>query len=257
MYGLDAVLAQAAKKALRLPLATPTGLVLQQQQQSGAEVESLLIDYAQLSIAHLTRALNDTGKLGIITRSLLQMQHEHLGLHPTWHMGRRANQYRLLKQLELASEAGLYVSQARYADVDTGYADVFKRPDLPKAPSLTLASLADNLHADPRMLGERRPVPLSVYHCLAESGITSLQTLVCKNRKSQVVLIDTTELKRRCGSAVQTRHLKALNKFTILANQGTSGCTISLATVGCAPIASSQWVVHKSSRNMDARHQDM
>ena len=40
MYGLDAVLAQAAKKALRLPLATPTGLVLQQQQQSGAGVES-------------------------------------------------------------------------------------------------------------------------------------------------------------------------------------------------------------------------
>ena len=127
----------------------------------------------------------------------------------------------------------------------TGNADVFKRPDPPKAPHLTLASLANNLHADPRMLGERRPIPLSVYHCLAELGITSLQTLVCKNRTSQVVLIDTTELKRRYGSAVQTRHLKALNKFTILANQGASGCTSSLATVGCAPIASSQRVVHK------------
>ena len=84
MYGLDAVLAQAAKRVLLLPLAAPTGLVLQQQQRSGAGVKSLLIDYAQLSIAHLTRALNDTGKLGIITRSLLQMQHDHLGLHPTY-----------------------------------------------------------------------------------------------------------------------------------------------------------------------------
>ena len=61
LYNLDAVMARTAKKALRLPLATPTGLVLQQQRMSEAGVESLLIDCAQLSIAHLVRALNDTG----------------------------------------------------------------------------------------------------------------------------------------------------------------------------------------------------
>ena len=81
IYRLDAVLAQAAKRALRLPLATPTGLVLQQQRLFGAGIESLLIDYAQLSTAHLTRALNDTGKLGTITKNLMKMQHSHLGLH--------------------------------------------------------------------------------------------------------------------------------------------------------------------------------
>ena len=43
IYSLDAVVAQAAKKALRLPLATPTSLVLQQQKLFIAGIESLLI----------------------------------------------------------------------------------------------------------------------------------------------------------------------------------------------------------------------
>ena len=124
----------------------------------------MLIDYTQLSIAHLTRALNDAKKLGIMSRSLLEMRHNHLGSHPTWRMGslgRYANQYRLLKQLELTSEAGVYMRQARGMSTSTEYADAFKRPDVPKAPYPTPASLVDNLHADPRMLGERRSIPLS------------------------------------------------------------------------------------------------
>ena len=32
--------------------------------------------------------------------------------------------------------------------------------------------------------------------------------------------------------------MKALNKLTVLANQGTAGCTTSLAKIGSAPIAS-------------------
>ena len=82
LYRLDAVVAQTAKKALRLPLATPTGLMLQQQTLSGAGVESLLIDYAQLSIAHLTRALNDTGKLGICHKAPATAAACHLGKPP-------------------------------------------------------------------------------------------------------------------------------------------------------------------------------
>ena len=37
------------------------------------------------------------------------MQHDHLGMHNTWQMGRNANNYRLIKQLELASEAHLCI----------------------------------------------------------------------------------------------------------------------------------------------------
>ena len=96
------------------------------------------------------------------------------------------------------------------------------------------------------MLGEKRPIPASVYHCLAKLGITNLQALICKNRKRQVVLIDTTELKRRHGPQAQARHMNALNKLTLLANQGTAGCATSLANIGCAPIASNLRTVHSN-----------
>ena len=61
-----------------------------------------------------------------------------------------------------------------------------------------------------------------------------------------MVLIGTTELKRRHGPQAQARHMKALNKLTLLANQGTSGCTASLANIGCAPIASNLKTVHSN-----------
>ena len=57
-------------------------------------------------------------------------------------------------------------------------------------------------------------------------------------------MVDTTELKRRNGPSVQTRHLRALNKLTILANQGSDGCTLSLARIGCGPIPSKHREVH-------------
>lgn len=248
IYRLDAVLAQAAKRALRLPLATPTGLVLQQQRLFGAGIESLLIDYAQLGTAHLTRALNDTGKLGTITKHLMQLQHEHLGLHHTWQMGKNANHYRIMKQLELASEAGLRIRPIVRQDSSpsTGNDNIFSRMDLPRPPHLNFTSLVNNLHADPWMLGEKKPIPAAVYHCLAELGINNLQALVCKNRRSQVTLIDTAELRRRYGPRAQVRHMKALNKLTVLANQGTAGCTTSLAMIGSAPIASNLRTVHAS-----------
>ena len=105
------------------------------------------IDYVQLSVAHLTRALNDPGKLGIITRALMQLQHDHLGMHNTAQMGKNANHYRLIKQLELASEAGLSIrpvvdtadDSSTAADAD----DLFRRPHLPRAPPLGLASMTN------------------------------------------------------------------------------------------------------------------
>ena len=182
-----------------------------------------LIDYAQLSIAHLTRALIDPGKLGVISRALIQLQHDHLGylgMHNTGQMGKNPNHYRLIKQLELASEAGLsirpVVDTANASSIAVDADNFFRRPHMPNAPAFGLASVTYNLHADPRMLGERQPVPASVYHCLAEIGITyitNLPPLICKNKKRQVVQIDTVELKGRHGLQVQ-----ALNNLTVLAN---------------------------------------
>ena len=227
---LDAVLAQTAKRALRLPSSTPTGLVLQRQIESGAGVESLLIDYAQLSTAHLTRALNDTGKLGVISRSLLKDQHDWLGSHTTGQAGVARGQFRLIRQLELMDLAELYlrppvIAETSKSEADRNYEIIFTRPAKPRPKHLDFHSVAGHLHTDPKFLGQSRPVPPRLYHCQAELGITNLKDLLCKNRKSSALIIDGAELKRRFGSLVQSRHLNALNKLTILAHEGTTGCT--------------------------------
>ncbi len=105
-------------------------------------------------------------------------------------MGRSAKNYRLLKQLELASEAGVCIRPVVIVSpsAQTNLDDVFQRPYLPKAPCLGLTSFVDNVHADPHMLGEKRPISAVVYHCLAELGITSLPALVCKNRRRRITL---------------------------------------------------------------------
>jgi len=45
---LDAIISRTAKRALRLPMSSPTGLMLEQRGALGPGVGSLLVDYVQL-----------------------------------------------------------------------------------------------------------------------------------------------------------------------------------------------------------------
>ena len=74
--------------------------------------------------------------------------------------------------------------------------------------------LVDSLHADRRMLGDRRPLPLSVHHCLAEVGITRLIMLVCKNRKSPSLFLDPFKLMicKPNPAGPRTGHLNPYNR---------------------------------------------
>ena len=201
IYTLDAILAQSAKRALRLPLATPTGLMLQQQVASGAGVESLLVDYAQLGTVHLMRALNDVGRLGTITRSLMhmRMQQTQLGTHSTWQLGATANHHRLIKQLELATEAGLYARPAVTPgpSANPECDESFTRPENLKLKSLDLATVTSHLHTDPRCLGETKPIAASVYHL---SPLQCADKQICavdyENPGHSVVSVNTMQLYR-------------------------------------------------------------
>ena len=92
------------------------------------------------------------------------LQHGHLGMHNTGQMGKNANHHRLIKQLELASEAGLSIRPVVDTADDSSIAadadDLFRRPHMPKAPPHGLALMANKLHADLRMLGESQPIHL-------------------------------------------------------------------------------------------------
>ena len=71
--------------------------------------------------------------------SLLRMQHAQLGTHCTWQLGTTANHYTLIKQLELAAEAGLYIRLIFSPGPDTTQEcdKLFTRLEIPKLkPSL-------------------------------------------------------------------------------------------------------------------------
>ena len=81
---------------------------------------------------------------------------------------------------------------------------------------------------------------------LSELGITTLDELLCKNGKGQATLISSAELKRRYGSQAQAKHLRALNKLTVLAHEGTAGyAPYRTSYGGCAPLASCLRVIHQ------------
>ena len=106
---LDGIIASTAKRALRLPMSTPTGLILEQKTASGAGTELLLIEYVQLSTAYLVRALNDGGRLGVITKAMLQAQAARLGRINTSQIGNLQRNYRLMRQLEHIRSTGIKI----------------------------------------------------------------------------------------------------------------------------------------------------
>ena len=98
---LDSIISGTAKKALQLPMSTPTGLVLEQQAASGTAAQSLLVDYVQLGTAYLVRALNDEGKLGAVTKAILRAQATRLGRLTSSQVGAQQGIYRLMRQVKL------------------------------------------------------------------------------------------------------------------------------------------------------------
>ncbi len=72
------------------------------------------------------------------------MQHTQLGTHSTWQLGATANHYRLIKQLELAAEAGMYIRLAVTPgpSATPEHDEIFTRPENPiKLRPLDLASV--------------------------------------------------------------------------------------------------------------------
>ena len=101
------------RRALRLPMSTPTGLVLEQQVASGTVAQSLLVDYAQLGTAYLVRALNDEGKLGVVTKAILKAQAARLGRLTASQVGAQQAKYSIMRQGELIKSAGVTIKTPR------------------------------------------------------------------------------------------------------------------------------------------------
>ena len=76
---MDNKIASLARKTCWLPNSSPTTGILSTQEQGGLGIISLWTDYIQLSTSMITKALNDTGRLGTVTRALLNLQNNKTG----------------------------------------------------------------------------------------------------------------------------------------------------------------------------------
>ena len=76
---LDRALATTVRAAWRLPKSFPTRAILFPQNEGGAGLESLALEYTQVTVTTLVRSWNDPGRLGVVTRALSSRQMAQLG----------------------------------------------------------------------------------------------------------------------------------------------------------------------------------
>ena len=209
---LDGLISRIAKRSMQLPLGTPTALVLEHRNRAGMGVTSLMVDYIQSNTSYLVKALNDEGPLGMITRSLIQLQHQHLGgldpmtghAHKVRFMG-EAKYCHLVKQLSLMQAAKLeLISPDNQSAI----------PWSQLGEKTQLAKLLKSIPYDPLDLGEELVIPARILLPLFELGITTLSSLLCKNMTTHI--IDTKDLTLRYGPKVTSKHMVALNRLTII-----------------------------------------
>ena len=79
---LDGILVKVAKICMGLKTAFPNKVVLTPTHRGGVGLHSLLVEYTQVATQTLTRALNDPGDLGLLTRRMLLDQQAAAGHLP-------------------------------------------------------------------------------------------------------------------------------------------------------------------------------
>ena len=107
---LDCLLAQYGKRVMGLPNTFPTTAMLLPKEKGGLGLISYHVDYKQHNITQLTKILNDTGRLGKVSRALLQYHHKRYTGSTTTQQDHTHIHYRLntsLRQLQLATAADI------------------------------------------------------------------------------------------------------------------------------------------------------
>jgi len=196
IQGLDCILAKIVKRALHLPLYTPNAMVLQETDKMGLGVTSLMMDYVQSVTVYLTRALNDKGPLGTLTRSMMMLQTTYLGGMQTMDVSnkRKARQLGLTKQFHLANQYSLKKS----AGLDMQWTAACQ----PVSRTCQLLATMMNITIDPKQLGEALPVPDQIMLPLYEIGIHTFDDIMCKGKSQKRSLISTTDLVRKYGKQI-------------------------------------------------------
>ena len=193
---MDRAIAALAKQCCRLPKGFPNAAIHRPTSEAGLGIHSLMTDYTQITAATLTRALNDTDKLGHITRALLKDQAAHFGDTKAEDLPHTATRYTsTLRQLLILHQAGIQLQK------DDNDITATITPLITK-----LATLGEPDHQ----------IPPTVLYPLHQLGIKDHTQLI---NQAGTHLITTTELQNLYGKAVKNCHMKALNRISIILSQ--------------------------------------
>ena len=225
---LDRAVATIARKSAGLPTGMATAAMLRDREQAGLGVGSLAVEYAQVTARELTRALNDTGRLGLTTLRLLQAQCSALaGIHPAL-VGPRAWPFSTgARQVALLDLAGISLSfdgrpivigGPPPAHAPTG-GDCARAGGPPAAGALTPLGCLQDVAIE--LAAEKLPATLysaGLMTALRSLGIVRLRDLLAKE-PGGIHIVDTLSLSNTYGSQVTPKHKRALNRITLLLTQ--------------------------------------
>ena len=163
---LDSILARIAKKAMGLPISTPTAMMLKERKNAGVGVTSLMVDYLQVNAACMTNAFNDPGPLGKSIKALLRAEEACMGRVSTLEVGLQDKKYLkfirhfyVTNRLSLLRSAKVEIQTPEYTNL------------------LTTDTNANHLMNFAR--SGQNDIPGKVYIPLMEIGILSINECIC------------------------------------------------------------------------------
>lgn len=200
---LDKTMALVTRRCLGLPASLPTAAVLSDAGDGGLGVGSFMADYVQLNCAGLTKALNDTGRLGRVTRALLRTQLARTGGRiVSERLAGRLRHYTVLRQLSLIKSVEI--------DMIAPGKQLIELRDEPLIDGLHAAAAAEGSSLGPN-------VPDDIQITIWELGVHSLADIYDRSRKC---LITTHTLALKYGAMVRHHHKLALNRLTLMLCRG-------------------------------------
>jgi ribonuclease HI len=196
---LNHQLERVIRKAYGLPPGAPTAILREQKQFGGLGHHSLIADCTFLAAKSLTQALNDQGKLGALSRALLQRQVDMLTREAD--RGRRFQlaQYNLrLKQLMACRKADILIFK------DTRQA--YQLPDL----GIMQSIIDQDYHTTPQLAPIKRQL-----RTLQEIGVYRLSQIVTRGRDAEhYYTLDIEALKHLTAIPGQQTHKTAMFRIT-------------------------------------------
>ena len=211
---LDAALCRIMRAAYRVPMSTPNALICCKTEDGGMGLQSLLVDYAQITAASLTMALNDAGPLGQSTRALLSLQHRLTAGQQVLHLkgdkldrklARSTRHLHLLRQLCLLKDCNIKI-------------DCPSNQDLSVAENHVIECL-DAMQDLPDLQGSMRAALVKYMPVLYECGIATLDQ-VLHRRGDQILMRPASSIKSFDGLQCSRRHIIAYNRLTLLLSSG-------------------------------------